>query len=234
MTSFPDNKKFGGMDIRVVTDTHKDIFKTLDMNSSSTNGKSKDMEVKMVADSPIATLTDTPFSPPTGHWDIGDTIRCGDKKWMMLGSDNEWHVHKGPDEFPLDSSYAEKIEFFRFVLCLSSYFWERYLIRNIYREQEVWYGSGEGLVVTTGWSGYRHLEESALDAIFEKYKLGSEDETKLRRLVKSMMKGKVKPTNVVCLALGSLHRPYNEPKRSFEQFAVLLKLMEILGKLVEY
>ncbi|THV50334.1 hypothetical protein BGAL_0155g00210 [Botrytis galanthina] len=216
MTSFADNKKFGGMDIRVVTETQKDIFKTLDMSSPSTNGESKGMEVKMVVDSPATTLTDTPFSPPTGHWDIGDIIRYGDRKWMMLGEDNEWHEYEspegfsseGPGEFSLNSPDAEKIEF--------------------YREQEEWTGSGEGLTVIRGWSRYRRLEESALDAIFEKYKLRSEDEAKLRRLVKSMVKGKVKPTNVVCLALGSLHRPYNEPKRSFEQFAVLLKLMEIL------
>lgn len=93
-------------------------------------------------------------------------------------------------------------------------------------------GSGEEFIIGKSWTGYRRFEESTLDAIFEKYKLGREDETKLRRLVKSIMKGKVKPTNVACFALGSLHRLYNEPKRSFEQFAVLLKLMEILGRLV--
>ncbi|TGO31510.1 hypothetical protein BHYA_0616g00020 [Botrytis hyacinthi] len=190
------------------TDTHKDIFKTLDMHSPSTNGESKDMEVEMVADSPTATLTDTPFSPPTGRWDIGDTIRYGDKKWMMLGSDNEWHEHNGPDKYTLGNCGAEKAEFFR--------------------QQEDWSGHGEELKVGTYWHVYRRLEESTLDAMFEKHKLGSKDEQKLRKLVKSMMKGKVKPTNIVCLALGSLHRPYNEPKRSFEQFAVLLKLMEIL------
>ena len=93
-------------------------------------------------------------------------------------------------------------------------------------------GSGEEFIIGKSWTGYRHFEESTLDAIFEKYKLGSEDETKLKKLVKSIMKGKVKPTNVACFALGSFHRLYNEPKRSFEQFAVLLKLMEILGKSV--
>ena len=98
MTSFPDNKKFGGTDIRVVTDTHKDNFKTLNMHSPSTSGESKDMEGKMVADSPITTLSDTPFSPPTGHWDVGDTIRYGDNKWMMLGEDNESSAGHGFDQ----------------------------------------------------------------------------------------------------------------------------------------
>ncbi|KAF7947944.1 hypothetical protein EAE96_009014 [Botrytis aclada] len=217
MTSLSDNKFLGGTNIRMVTDTQQDNnSKALDMHSPYTNGAFKYMEEKIVADSPTTTLTDTsngesndkPFYPPAGHWDIGDTIRHGDKKWMMLGSDNEWHEHEGPDEYTLGGLDVEKVEFFRL--------------------EENRSGSGEGLIVTTRWSGYRRLEESTLDAMFEKYKLGSEDEAKLRKLVKSTMQGKVKPTNVVCFALGSLHRPYNEPKRSFEQFAVILKLMEIL------
>ncbi|TGO21474.1 hypothetical protein BPAE_0217g00060 [Botrytis paeoniae] len=175
------------------------------MHSPSTNGESKDMDMKVVGDSPTTTLTDTPFSPPTGHWDIRDTIGYGDKKWM---NDNEWHEHEGPDEFSLGNLDAKEVEF--------------------YRQEEDWSGCGEELIVSTCWFGYRCLKESALDSMFEKYKLGSEDEAKLRKLVKSMMKGKVKPTNIACFGLGSLHRPYNEPKRSFEQFAALLKLMEIL------
>ncbi|KAF7910443.1 hypothetical protein EAE99_011217 [Botrytis elliptica] len=208
MASFPDNRRFGVTDIRVVTDAHNDIFKTLDMYSPSTSGESKDMEINAVGNSPITPLTDTSFSPPTGHWDIGDIVRYGDKKWMMLGSDNEWHEHEGADEYSSEYPGSEKVKFFR--------------------EQEDWSGYGEKMVVSTNWYAYRRWEESALDATFEKYKLDGKDEAKLRKLIKSMMKGKVKPTNVACFALGSLHSSVNEPKRSLQQFAVLLKFMEIL------
>ncbi|ATZ56009.1 hypothetical protein BCIN_12g05490 [Botrytis cinerea B05.10] len=241
MTTLSDKRKFSGMDIRLVTDIHEDNnSKTFDMHSPAESGISKDMEMKVFGDSQITPLTDTPttplkdtstaslkdkstaplintltteskdtsFTPPTGHWDIGDTIRYGDKKWMILRNDHKWHEHEGPEEYMLENFDIKKIEFFR--------------------EQEICMGSGEEFIIGKSWTGYRHFEESTLDAIFEKYKLGSEDETKLKKLVKSIMKGKVKPTNVACFALGSFHRLYNEPKRSFEQFAVLLKLMEIL------
>ncbi|TEY36328.1 hypothetical protein BOTCAL_0558g00060 [Botryotinia calthae] len=225
MTTLSDNKKFSGMDIRLVTDTHEDNnSKPLDIQSPSESGISKDMEIDVFGDSPITPLTDTStipstntstteskdtsFTPPTGHWDVGDTIRYGDKKWMILRSDHKWHEHEGPEEYMLENSGIQTIEFFR--------------------QQEVCMGSGEEFKIGKSWTGYRRFEESALDAIFEKYKVGSEDEAKLRKFVKSMMKGKVKPTNVACFALGSLHRAYDEPKRSFEQFAVLLKFMEIL------
>lgn len=76
-------------------------------------------------------------------------------------------------------------------------------------------------------------DEAELDTEWKKYRINNKDEMKLRKLVKSMIKGKVIPKNVVCLALGPLHI-LDRVDSSFGQLAVLLKLMNILGTCLGY
>lgn len=73
----------------------------------------------------------------------------------------------------------------------------------------------------------KNVLEAHLETI-ETGKAPQADERTLKELLKTMQIGKVKPTNVACFALGSLHRVGNRD-RSLEQFAVLLKLIELLG-----
>ncbi|ESZ90015.1 hypothetical protein SBOR_9598 [Sclerotinia borealis F-4128] len=183
------------------------------MASSKDDGISDDMEISVVADTPNVASTDTPFLPPAGTWDVGDILPKKDKKCMILGSDQEWHEDKGPSHYVLDFDRALGISGTEF-----------------YRRNEYWSGYRKELEVDECICGYIRWEESALDQEWNKYKISSEDEMKLRTFVERMSKGNVKPTNVVCFALGSLHRPNPPRKRSFEQLAVLLKLMEILGR----
>ncbi|RAL61060.1 hypothetical protein DID88_010401 [Monilinia fructigena] len=60
--------------------------------------------------------------------------------------------------------------------------------------------------------------------------LREDEEKKLRALVGSMKEGKVKPRNVVCIALGSLHNGrVSSRERSFVQLAARLKFIQLLG-----
>ena len=82
----------------------------------------------------------------------------------------------------------------------------------------------------------QHEDEVKLKKLFDEYlamtKTGTsiqhEDVRILKDLLEKMKKIKVKPTNVVCFALGSFER-CGEATESFEQLAVLMKFMELLG-----
>ncbi|KAJ8060265.1 hypothetical protein OCU04_010606 [Sclerotinia nivalis] len=80
------------------------------------------------------------------------------------------------------------------------------------------------------YRGYIRWDESQLDAEFGKYKIGDADENELATLIETMKEGKVQPTNVVCLALGTLHAQHPWSREwSFGQLSALLKFIELLG-----
>lgn len=82
----------------------------------------------------------------------------------------------------------------------------------------------------------QHEDELLLKRPFDGYlettKKGStiqhKDTKLLKDLLETMKDGKVKPKNVACFALGSFER-CGDQEHSFQQLAVLLKLMELLG-----
>lgn len=80
------------------------------------------------------------------------------------------------------------------------------------------------------YGGYIRWDEAQLDAEFSKYKIGNTDENELVTLIETVKEGKFQPTNVVCLALGTLHarHPWSR-ERCFGQLSALLKFIELLG-----
>ncbi|KAI9644342.1 hypothetical protein NHQ30_007699 [Ciborinia camelliae] len=177
------------------------------MASSTDNVNSNDMEIEIVANTTNASTSTTPFSPPAGSCDVGDIIRHGKDKWMILGNDQEWHEGEGPEDSIIKFCNWQEAEFFRLNDHPSGY--------------------RKDFNISDGYNGYIRWDEQELDAEFEKYKIQHEDETTLKGLLDSMSAEKVKPTNVACFALGSLHF-VGEKERSFEQLAVLLEVMELL------
>ncbi|KAF7869914.1 hypothetical protein EAF04_004698 [Stromatinia cepivora] len=221
------------------------------MASPMDKGNPNDMEIEAVEGTPT---TNAPFIPPAGVWDVGDIVRHGKDKWMILGSDQQWHEGKGPEDFDIDSCGFEEADFFRL--------------------NDHWSGYRKKLYIGKCYTGYQRWEEELLDAEFDKYriqhdnektlsgfletmKLGKviqhEDEEALKKtfqeylqatktgtviqhedvkmltgLLETMRAGKVMPTNVACFALGSFHQ-YGDKRASFEQLAVLLKFIELLG-----
>lgn len=109
----------------------------------------------------------------------------------------------------------------------------KYLTKRTSRKAQ--HVSGYGAKLSSGecWNGYVRRDEEELDTEWKKYRINNKDEMKLRKLVKSMIKGKVIATNVVCLALGFLHI-LDRVDSSFGKLAVLLKLMNILGTCLGY
>ncbi|KAF7869915.1 hypothetical protein EAF04_004699 [Stromatinia cepivora] len=78
--------------------------------------------------------------------------------------------------------------------------------------------------------GYIRWDESHLDAEFGKYEIDDADENKLAILIETMKERKVQPTNVVCLALGTLHDQHRWSRElSLGQLSALLKFIELLG-----
>ncbi|KAM0146742.1 hypothetical protein ACHAPG_010966 [Botrytis cinerea] len=221
------------------------------ITSPEDKSKAISMEIGTIKPSLAPSPIDTSFTPPTGHFDVGDIIPYN-KKWMTLKNDGQWHQAEGPDKFEIKFCGYEDADFFR--------------------SNENWFGYRKKLEVFECFTGYQRHEEK-LDVEFEEYKIQHEnekilerfsktmkegkviqyeDEVKLKRLfdeylaltktgtsiqhedvrilkdlLEKMKKIKVKPTNVVCFALGSFER-CGEATASFEQLAVLMKFMELL------
>ncbi|KAG4024987.1 hypothetical protein MFRU_075g00090 [Monilinia fructicola] len=148
-------------------------------------------------------------SSTSNSWDEGDLIKheLEDGRLLLMSCDD-----------------AQKIEYVgpRFWKRPDADFWRKNT--TVFRsERGKWHHS-------YSYGAYIRWEKSDLDAEFDKYRLGDEDESKIRALVEKMKEGKVMPRNVVCIALGSLHNERASAReRSFAQLAALLKFIELLG-----
>jgi hypothetical protein len=90
------------------------------------------------------------------------------------------------------------------------------------------------LLASTGFRGYVNWNDKTLSSKFENHALEDQEIRALEKLVHHMKKGsKVRARNVVCLALGSLlDRSRTQRNRSLQQFTVLLKVVELLGMIL--
>ncbi|KAB8298023.1 hypothetical protein EYC80_001795 [Monilinia laxa] len=155
-----------------------------------------------------STSSNLQSSSPSTSWDEGDLIKheLEDGRLLLVSCDD-----------------AQKIENVgsRFWKMPDADFWRKNI--SPFRLEE-----GE-LNHTYSYDPYIRWEKSDLDAEFGKYQLRDDDEKKLRALLESMREGKVKPRNVVCIALGSLHNGRaSSRERSFAQLAALLKFIQLL------
>ncbi|KAF7911502.1 uncharacterized protein EAE98_011972 [Botrytis deweyae] len=221
------------------------------MTSPKDNRKTTNMEISTITASPTASPIDTPFVPPKAPCDVGDIVSYN-KKWMTLESDGQWHETEGPDDFEIKFCGFKNADFFRYQdhchgyrkqlevsKCYTGYHrleenldieFEKYKIQHGNEEilRKLSETMKEGKVI-------QHEDEVTLKRLFEEHleatKIGTsiqhEDVRMLRDFLDSMKKGKVKPSNVACLGLGSFER-CGENKRSFGQLAALMKIMELL------
>ncbi|APA13198.1 hypothetical protein sscle_10g079680 [Sclerotinia sclerotiorum 1980 UF-70] len=179
--------------------------------SKNLNSSEKD------ADTAMSASPNNPLTSISTHYDEGDLILQGFEGEMAIlakWDDPQWTVKickwvlGVPTPWEVeneDDDIDEKISV--------SYKWGK---------AEPYYESYYG--------GYIRWDEAQLDAEFSKYKIGNTDENELVTLIETVKEGKFQPTNVVCLALGTLHarHPWSR-ERCFGQLSALLKFIELLG-----
>ncbi|KAF7947943.1 hypothetical protein EAE96_009013 [Botrytis aclada] len=220
------------------------------MTSPKDNRKSTSVEISKITALSTPSPLDTPFIPPKGPCDVGDIVSYN-QKWMTLKIDGQWHETEGPDDFDVKFCGFENADFFRYqdrchgyrkklrvFKCYTGYQRREQNLDIEFEKYKIQHGNEkilkrssdtmkEGKVI-------KYEDEVTLKRLFDEYleatKIGKsiqhEDVKMLRDFLETMKMGKVKPSNVACLALGSFER-CGEKDASFEQLAVLMKLMEL-------
>ncbi|KAF7886111.1 hypothetical protein EAF00_010214 [Botryotinia globosa] len=231
------------------SETEEDTSTTIaTISSPKYNRRTTDMESSIIT---ASTTESTSFIHPKSPCDVGDIVSYN-QKWMTLKSDGQWHETKGPDAFQIKFCGFKDADFFRFQdhwsgyrkqlevgQCYTGYQRREENLDNEFEKYKIQHENGKTLrkLSETMKEGnvIQHEDEVTIKRLFDEYleatKIGTsiqhEDVKMLRDFLDSMKEGKVKPKNVACLGLGSFER-CGERKASFEQLAVLMKIMELL------